>query len=431
MKSKDVITSALGNTMRSKLRTFLTVIAIVVGAFTLTLTSGLGAGINKYVDQIVEGVGDSDQIYVMSAQQQNDPMAGSGEPVEYDESVQSGPGNEFGMTALTDDDIEAIGEIDNITEVNPMVFVMADYLEVPEGTKYTVDQLGFPSDINGMELLAGETPDPRQLEVIIPSTWLTTFGIDNEDNAEEALGETVTFGLKDMAQQEQTVEAEVVGVSEQMLSGVGGNPTPSQALNDELYDVQNSGLDVDVPESYIQAIAVVDDIDANIDQVKADLLAEEYLGMTVEDQLGMIQGIINTVTWVLNGFALIALVAASFGIVNTLLMSVQERTREIGLMKALGMSNGKVFGLFSMEAVLIGVMGSLIGVGLGVIVGVGGNAALVNGPLSGVAGLTLFAIEPVQLLLIVALIIAIAFVAGTLPARRASKKDPIEALRYE
>lgn len=431
MKSTDVITSALGNTMRSKLRTFLTVIAIVVGAFTLTLTSGLGAGINKYVDQIVDGVGDSNQIYVMSAQQQSDPLAGSGEPVEYDESVQSGPGNEFGMTALTDDDIEAIGEIDNITEVNPMVFVSADYLEVPDGTKYAVDQLGFPSDVSGMELLAGETPDPGQLEVIIPSSWLTTFGIDNDDRAEEALGETVTFGLKDMAQQEQTVEAEVVGVSEQMLSGVGGNPTPSQALNDELYDVQNSGLDVDVPESYIQAIAVVDDIEANVDQVKADLLAEEYMGMTVEDQLGMVQGIINTVTWVLNGFALIALVAASFGIVNTLLMSVQERTREIGLMKALGMSNGKVFGLFSMEAVLIGVMGSLIGVGLGVLVGVGGNAALVNGPLSGVAGLTLFAIEPVQLLLIVALIIAIAFLAGTLPARRASKKDPIEALRYE
>lgn len=430
MKTTDVITSALGNTMRSKLRTFLTVVAIVVGAFTLTLTSGLGAGINKYVDQIVEGVGDTNQIYVMSGQQQSNPMAGSGEPVEYEESAASS-GGQWGMTSLNDDDIEAISEIDNIVEVNPLVFVSADFIEVPDGTKYAVDQLGYPSDTNGMELLAGSAPDSDELQIIVPDTWLSALGVDDEANAEDVIGETVQIGLTDMAQQSQTVEAEISGVSEQMLSGVGANPTPSQALNDELYEVQNSGLDVDVPESYIQAIAVVDDIETNEDQVKADLLEAEYIGMTVEDQLGMIQGIINTVTWVLNGFALIALVAASFGIVNTLLMSVQERTREIGLMKALGMSNGKVFGLFSMEAVLIGVMGSLIGVGFGVLIGVVGNAALVNGPLSGVAGLTLFAIEPMQLLLIVALIIAIAFLAGTLPARRASKKDPIEALRYE
>lgn len=153
--------------------------------------------------------------------------------------------------------------------------------------------------------------------------------------------------------------------------------------------------------------------------------------MTVEDQLGAVQGVINAVTWVLNGFALIALLAASFGIVNTLLMSVQERTREIGLMKALGMTSGKVFGLFSMEAVLIGVMGSVIGVGLGIGVGAGGNAALVEGPLSDVAGLTLFTVEPVSIAAIVILIIIIAFLAGTLPARRASKKNPILALRYE
>lgn len=428
MKTLDVMRTALGNTLRSKMRTFLTVIAIVIGAFTLTLTSGLGAGINKYVDQIVEGVGDTNQMYVMAAQQQSDPMAGSGEPVEYDgDAAESG---EFGMTPLTDEDIDAIAEIDNIDEVNPMVFVSADYLEVPDGTQYSVEQLGFPSDANGMEMLAGENPDPESQEIVIPDSWLTAFDVA-DDEAEQVIGETVEIGVTDMAQQTQTVEAEVVGVSEQMLSGVGANPTPSQALNDELYDVQNSGLDVDTPDNYVQAIAVVNDIENNEQQVKDDLLAEEYMGMTVEDQLGAIQGVINAVTWVLNGFALIALLAASFGIVNTLLMSVQERTREIGLMKALGMTNGKVFGLFSMEAVMIGVMGSIIGVALGIGVGVAGNAVLVGGPLSNVAGLTLFAVEPLSILGIVALIIVIAFLAGTLPARRAAKKDPIEALRYE
>src|SRR5690606_24514932 len=106
------------------------------------------------------------------------------------------------------------------------------------------------------------------------------------------------------------------------------------------------------------AVADVENLAVNEQAVKAALSEEGFMAMTVEDQLGVVTGIIDTVTWVLNGFALIALLAASFGIVNTLLMSVQERTREIGLMKALGMSGGKVFGLFSMEAVMLGIMGS-------------------------------------------------------------------------
>lgn len=95
------------------------------------------------------------------------------------------------------------------------------------------------------------------------------------------------------------------------------------------------------------------------------------------------------------------------------------------------MTNGKVFTLFSTEAIVIGLMGSIIGIALGSLVGVVGNSLLTSGPLDSVPGLSVYAIEPAALIIIAVVIVLIAFLAGTLPARRAATKDPIEALRYD
>ncbi len=427
MRALDVSRTALGNTMRSKLRTFLTVIAIVIGAFTLTLTSGLGAGINNYVDDMVAGFGEENELYVQAAAAEPEGQQTDGPP-EYDPGEASSSDEFTGMSMLSESDIETIEEMDNVTSVEPMVFVSPDFLENSEGDQFQLSQLGTPADAGGMELSAGDMPDAESMELKVPEEWLSVF--DAED-PEDVLGETVEIGISNVVGEQETVEAEVVGVSEEAISGVGGQPMPSSELNNALYDIQTDGYEGEQSESFIMAIADVDDLAANESELKSELSDNGMMGMTLEDQLGVIQGIINTVTWVLSGFALIALLAASFGIVNTLLMSVQERTREIGLMKALGMSSGKVFGLFSMEAVVIGLMGSVVGIALGAVTGVVGNNLLVNGPLSNVAGLSLYAVAPGSLLMIAGLIVVIAFVAGTLPAARAAKKDPIEALRYE
>ena len=134
---------------------------------------------------------------------------------------------------------------------------------------------------------------------------------------------------------------------------------------------------------------------------------------------------------VLDAFAVIALLAAGFGIVNTLLMSVQERTREIGLMKAMGMTGGKVFALFSFEAIFIGFLGSAIGAAVAIGVGSLLSGRLAAGPLAALPGLNILLFNPLSILAIVLVVMAIAFLAGTLPARRAAQQDPIQALRYE
>jgi putative ABC transport system permease protein len=161
------------------------------------------------------------------------------------------------------------------------------------------------------------------------------------------------------------------------------------------------------------------------------LKAEGYSGETVKDQISTVFTVISALTDVLDGFGAITLLAAAFGIVNTLYMSVSERTKEIGLMKALGMGKQRIFLLFSIEAILIGFWGSVIGVGFANIIGRLVDDISSKGFLKDFTGLQLLSFPARPSITIILAIMLIAFLAGTLPARRASQKDPIDALRYE
>jgi putative ABC transport system permease protein len=220
---------------------------------------------------------------------------------------------------------------------------------------------------------------------------------------------------------------------ENIASPAGASIVPNEALTDELYATQNVGVPLDIAERYAQAsLRFASDATAEqIAELKDRLADAGYTGTTVADQLGAFTTVIDGIVLVLNAFAVIALLAASFGIVNTLLMSVQERTREIGLMKAMGMGSGKVFGLFSLEATFIGLLGSGIGVILGMLAGTAISSVLSDGLLADLPGLTLIAFDPLSIAVIVVVVMGVAFLAGTLPAARAARADPVESLRYE
>jgi len=427
MRTTDLVGTALANTMRSKLRTFLTVIAIVIGAFTLTLTTGLGAGINKYVDNMVEGFGAPDEMTVTKQADMGSGFSMGGAPSEYDPEGASS-GEMFGMPLLTGKDLETIRDAEHVTAVETARLVEPEFIEGADGRQWAVPFMGASYEIGTLSMAAGREPAEDAAEVTVPTDWVEALG---GTEPEDVLGQTVTLVAADPLGEQSGMEAEVVGVTEAVASGSGAGPVPSRAVEDRLHEIQTAGLPEEQRDTYFSATVTVEGMPENEAAVQAALAEQGYSAQTLEDQLGVIRGIIDAVTWVLNGFALIALLAASFGIINTLLMAVQERTREIGLMKALGMTGGRIFGLFTLEAVMIGLLGSLIGIGLGVAVGLTANALLTQGALSGVTGLVLYAVEPLSLLLIALLILAIAFLAGTLPAARAARKDPIEALRYE
>ncbi|WP_395639168.1 ABC transporter permease [Pseudolysinimonas sp.] len=428
MKTLDLVRTAASNTFRAKLRTTLTTLALFVGAFTLTLTTAVGAGVSDYVTKQVASLGADDVLLVSKT---TAATTGDG-PTPYDpdtSTASSGTPNQLtgGTGALTPADVETLEGIDGVLSVETIQSVALDWVRAGTSDRYELS-IAPTSSIAQSDLAAGEQLDPEssQRQLVLPDDYVDALGFDD---AAEAIGTVVTIGLTDVLGEAQTVEATVVGVANASLltSGAGANA----ALTSELATVQAAG--VDTPERYQVAIARFDDTAtaAEVTALKERVADAGMSGQTIADQLGLIQTVITGITGVLNAFAIIALLAAAFGIVNTLLMSVQERTREIGLMKAMGMSGRRIFALFSLEAAFIGLLGSVLGVVVAVGVGVPLSAGLAAGPLAGLGGLSILLFEPASLAGVIALIIVIAFLAGTLPARRAARKAPIDALRYE
>ncbi|NQX28892.1 ABC transporter permease [Microbacteriaceae bacterium VKM Ac-2854] len=430
MRAVDILRSAVANTFRSKLRTTLTVLAIFIGAFTLTITSAIGAGVSNYIDTQVAAVGESGVITVTKV---STAAPSDGGPAEYSPSSATttavgGPnsGGAPGATvsALTDADITAIEAVPGVQSVEAAVRISPQYIEAAGSKQYVLSLNAF-AGFSKADLAAGaQLSSAADPQILLPDSYVDSLGFADAD---AAVGQTVTIGIADYLGAEHTVTATIAGVQNTTLLATGASV--NQALSDALVTAQDTGKPSTVATSYRSASAQIGD--ASVTSIKADLEAAGYSGQTVADQLGTFQTVVNGIVGVLNAFAVIALLAASFGIINTLLMSVQERTREIGLMKAMGLGGGRIFSLFSLEAVFIGFLGSAIGAAVAAGVGTVISSVLADGVLATLPGLQIMTFEPASIAVILLIVMGIAFLAGTLPASRASRQNPIDALRYE
>ena len=434
MRPLAIIKRSQKNLRRNGVRTGLTASAILVGALTLTLTSALGAGVNKYIDDTVASFGAENVIFVTNPTASSDDS--DSEPAIFDEEQLEtdlmAPGPEGGSTLvnpISEDIIDEIADIDGVDSVQPSLGVSIEYLAT-DGDPYIANNAQTSLEIESVLLAGSQLNDDSDFQVILPSEYLDV--LDFKD-AESAVGESVTIGYYDYLDLKSEVEAEIVGVADGGLGGpIAGNLVMNPSLIEDIYESQFA--DVSGDEEYSLVTVFVDEDLVGTDDFTAVLDELEEIDLattTVEDQLGDFTVIIDAVIWILNGFALVVLLASGFGIVNTLFMSVQERTREIGLMKSIGATPRAIFSLFSLEAALIGLLGSISGILIGVVLGNRLNVVLQDGLLADLTGFIPFIFEPQALVTVLVVVVGIALIAGILPARGASRKDPITALRYE
>ena len=434
MRLTDIIKRANHNLWRNRSRTILTTLAITVGSLTIMLTVGINAGVNGYIDKQVESTGGNDIIEVMPkgiADRMSSMMTlGATEVQEY----QSNQGQSQ-QVSLTDRDLAGIKRLKGVKLAKLSDLLYPSYItrDRDEAKKYKLTVGPLAASSIKLDLAAGRSVriDGSEAEAILPDRYLEPLGFSS---AKQAIGQMVRVGVPHrLGGQIDEVKIRIVGVQNQSIVGFG-----RVFLNDAAGRLVRSAYLTGMPEALRSQYGLIIiqvkpgyESKEKLAQIKQELTNMGYSSTSEDDYISSTKLFFNAITVILTIFGVIALITASIGIVNTLLMSVQERTREIGLMKAMGLSSGRIFALFSLEAVSLGFWGGMLAAGLAVVIKQTVNPWAGRNFLSGLPGFNLIELNPLYVGAIVVIVMVVAFLAGTLPAKRATKQDPIQALRYE
>jgi putative ABC transport system permease protein len=449
MRYTDIIKRSLRNLLTSKARTILTALAIAVGTFALTLTLGASNGAKEYANNIVKTNFDPTEL-IVSKDQNLFSRQDATKPQVYNPSfgsISTFGGETRQVQYLNTADIAKIATTKGVSSVQPAITVSLQYV-TRDGQKKYIGTLAPYNSYQKPELLAGSIPDNiANNTLILPQGFLSALGFSS---AKSAIGQNIRLSVQNQTSLNSITANPLTALNsndnksqESVFKVIAVSATPStsisaatslylytninqvESLNNYIYSGTSSY------QKYLTAYAKVTDGTnlTKLNAAKSLIKTEGYSVQSVVDTEKLITQFISVIEGIVTLFGLIAIIASLFGVVNTMYISVLQRTREIGLMKALGMHRKDISRLFKIEAGLIGLLGGIIGSVLAVGIGTAVNPAISNKLSLGNSKLLIF--KASQILILIVVLALIAIFAGLLPARKAAKLDPIEALRTE
>lgn len=394
-------TIALQSIWNHKVRSLLTVLGVVIGVSSVTILISLGQGLKNDVSGLIQGFG-TNVIVVLSGNVE----ASNG---------QVNPSSFVSNEILTLEDVEAIQQHEEIMSATPIGLVNGT-MRYQDKTAAAPIFGAFPSILDAFEVLELETGhlfDSRSagnVVVIGPTTKETLFG------EEDPVGKMILLGEREM---------EVIGAF--------GASKSTSIFGSEFDNVAvipfDTATDINERVSISRIVAKAAD-DADVAVVKEVLFQrilelhggeEDFSVLTQDDLLDLFNQFLDLSTALVSAIAAISLVVGGIGIMNIMLVTVTERTKEIGLRKAVGATKWAILIQFLIEAIVITSVGGAIGLGVAILAGV-----IVRTQTPLVPDITL---DIVAVALGISTVIGIVF--GLWPAIRAANKDPIEALRSE
>ncbi len=400
----DYVRLGMKNLRHRQLRSLLTMIGIFIGIATVVSLVALGAGLKAAI-------------------------AGQFSNLGTDRLIVSAKGGDFGPPGQN----TAV----ELTEADLRVVQRSAYVELATGRMLEPVQMVF-NDKRNLELVASLPDDPQERKLVLSvinadpvegrmpkrgDGYVAAVGSDFSTG--DSYGKPIHAGdniylngkkveVIGVLERRGSVEDDGIFMNEQAIREIAGVPERYSLI------VAQMASEEDIPLAS-ESIAKNLRSSRNVKERK-----EDFTIQTPGDVLDTFNTVIGGVTWVLVGIAGISLIVGGIGIMNTMYTSVLERTREIGIMKAVGARNSDILAIFIFESGLLGLVGGIIGVILGYLLSkavvIAGSAALGPGILGADVGFSLVG----GALLFSFLVGAI---AGAFPAYEASRMPPVEALQ--